>query len=105
MQITQKLKEAKEEGIQIRADCQAMIKQYQVKLFIFDCYVSPGPFDLMLLSLQHVMDFLTDLNNIPFKIILRAVVVKSHLFPSSAQCCTVGGVLWVTRMQHWIHVL
>lgn len=94
MQITQKLKEAKEEGIQIRADCQAMIKQYQVKLFIFDCYVSPGPFDLMLLSLQNVMDFLTDLNNIPlFKIILRAVVVKSHLFPSSAQCCTVGGVL------------
>lgn len=57
VQITQKLKEAKEEGIQIRADCQAMIKQYQVKLFIFDCYVSPGPFDLMLLSLQHVMDF------------------------------------------------
>ena len=45
MQITQKLKEAKEEGIQIRADCQAMIKQYQVKFFIFDCYVSPGPFD------------------------------------------------------------
>lgn len=29
VQITQKLKEAKEEGIQIRADCQAMIKQYQ----------------------------------------------------------------------------
>lgn len=57
MQITQKLKEAKEEGIQIRADCQAMIKQYQVKLFIFDCYVSPGPFDLMPLSLQNVMDF------------------------------------------------
>lgn len=57
VQITQKLKEAKEEGIQIRADCQAMIKQYQVKLFIFDCYVSPGPFDLMLLSLQNVMDF------------------------------------------------
>lgn len=42
VQITQKLKEAKEEGSQIRADCQAMIKQYQVKFFIFDCYVSPG---------------------------------------------------------------
>lgn len=42
VQITQKLKEAKEEGVQIRADCQAMIKQYQVKFFIFDRYVSPG---------------------------------------------------------------
>lgn len=30
VQTTQKLKEAKEEGEQIRADCQAMIKQYQV---------------------------------------------------------------------------
>lgn len=29
MQVTQKLKEAREEGLQIRADCQAMIKQYQ----------------------------------------------------------------------------
>lgn len=29
VQTTQKLKEAKEEGEQIRADCQAMIKQYQ----------------------------------------------------------------------------
>lgn len=28
-QITQKLQEAKEEGLQIRADCQAMIKKYQ----------------------------------------------------------------------------
>ena len=30
VQITQKLKEAKEEGEQIRTDCQAIIKQYQV---------------------------------------------------------------------------
>lgn len=30
-QTLQKLKEAKEEGEQIRADCQAMIKQYQVE--------------------------------------------------------------------------
>ena len=29
-QTLQKLKEAKEEGEQIRADCQAMIKRYQV---------------------------------------------------------------------------
>lgn len=28
-QVTQKLKESREEGLQIRADCQAMIKQYQ----------------------------------------------------------------------------
>ena len=32
MQVTQKLKEAREEGLQIRADCQAMIKQYQVNV-------------------------------------------------------------------------
>ena len=31
LQVTQKLKEAREEGHQIRADCQAMIKQYQVR--------------------------------------------------------------------------
>ncbi|KAL9983864.1 hypothetical protein ACROYT_G006107 [Oculina patagonica] len=29
LQVTQKLKESREEGLQIRADCQAMIKQYQ----------------------------------------------------------------------------
>ena len=34
-QTLQKLKEAKEEGEQIRADCQAMIKQYQVNSFCF----------------------------------------------------------------------
>lgn len=31
LQVTQKLSEAREEGLQIRADCQAMIKQYQVR--------------------------------------------------------------------------
>jgi hypothetical protein len=34
-QTLQKLKEAKEEGEQIRADCQAMIKQYQVNSFLY----------------------------------------------------------------------
>ena len=32
-QVTQKLKESREEGLQIRADCQAMIKQYQVRFY------------------------------------------------------------------------
>ena len=31
-QVIQKLKETKEEGEQIRADCQAMIKKYQVEM-------------------------------------------------------------------------
>lgn len=38
--MTQKLKESREEGLQIRADCQAMIKQYQVRFQCCCCFSS-----------------------------------------------------------------
>ena len=45
-QSTQKFKEAKEEGEQIRADCQAMIKKYQVDAtLILKCYCNKTGFE------------------------------------------------------------